>query len=168
MRGESTSSSEPDGLCDSDSTAGRAKDRRLQARVQHYQRYPVGGQEYHAYRVNPVQDKTRLAALNKAFELAQGNARQLIALGEGLYQLREVSGFGSAWDECEELLQQTSPFPCVRIDASPVIQGLQNICRGPSNRRPPLPWRYIRPGAICARRGSCRYCPRSGISLSDR
>lgn len=112
-----------DGACDSDSTAGRAEDRRLrqenelrrlQARVQHYQRYPVGGQEYHAYRVNRVQDNARPAALDKAFDLARGNALELIALGEALYRLRELRGYGLAWDEYRQLLQtlleQTIPY----------------------------------------------------------
>ncbi len=103
------------GPCDSDSEAGRAEDRRLRrenelqrlwAHVQSYERFPAGGQEYLPYRVKMVEEANMLTALSSVFDVANVNARELIALGRGLRELTDVPDFNRAWVEYTRLVRR--------------------------------------------------------------
>lgn len=111
------------GVCDADSEAGLAEDRRLRrenelrrlwSRVQFYDSYPACGQEYLPYRVKMVEKTSMPSALDSAFDMAKVNAQELLALGQDLRQLRDLPNFDKVWIEytrlAHRLLAQTIPM----------------------------------------------------------
>ncbi len=103
------------GPCASDSEAGRSEDRhlrhenelrRLWARIQSYGRFSAGGPEYLPYRLNEVNKARMLSALASAFDVANVNARELIALGRELRELSDVTDFNRVWFEYTRLVRR--------------------------------------------------------------
>ena len=111
------------GICDADSEAGLAEDRRLRlenelqrlwASVQFFDSFPTPGQEYLPYRVNMVEKARMAGALANAFDMARVNAQELLALGQDLRQLSDLADFDKVWVEytrlVHRLLAQTIPM----------------------------------------------------------
>ena len=104
------------GICDQDSEAGRAADLRLRQRnelqrllvrvVAYEQPQLVGGREYLAYRRPQIKAKDRVYALERAFDVADVNARELVALGQEIFDLRNTPGFDEVWEEYTLLVQR--------------------------------------------------------------
>ena len=104
------------GICDLDSEAGRAADlhfrqrnelQRLLVRVVAYERpHLVGGREYLAYRRPQIKAKDRAYAVERAFDVADVNARELVALGQEIFDLADTPGFDEVWEEYTLLVQR--------------------------------------------------------------
>ncbi len=105
-----------DGRCGEDSAPGRMADakhrrnnelKRLMTRVTHYdQPHLVGGWEYLPYRLPKINKAKRSSALEKAFNVAEANARELITLGQEIRELRDSPEFPEVWAAYAQLLER--------------------------------------------------------------
>ncbi len=104
------------GGCDQDSAQGRATDlgyrrqnelQRLLVRVVSYERpHLLGGREYRPYRLAEIKAQSFLQALERALDIADVNARELIDLGGEVQTLAGANGFDELWEEYVLLVQR--------------------------------------------------------------
>ncbi len=105
-----------DGRCGEDSAQGRVADanhrrdnelKRLMIRVTHYdQPHLVGGWEYLPYRLPRINLAKRSSAFENAFNVAETNAHELIALGHEIRELRDRPRFPEVWAAFARLLER--------------------------------------------------------------
>jgi hypothetical protein len=104
------------GDCDSDSAPGRAADldyrrqnelQRLLVRVVSYERpHLLGGRETRPYRLAEVKARDFPEARDRALDIADVNARELIDLGRAVQDLAGADGFDEVWEEYILLVQR--------------------------------------------------------------
>lgn len=104
------------GLCDQDSDEGRAEDRLLRRQNEvrrllvgvlvYEQPHLVGGREYRPYRLAEVKSRSSAGAVEKALDIADVNARELIDLGNEVRSLAGAPGFDELWEEYVSLVQR--------------------------------------------------------------
>lgn len=103
------------GDCDVSSGIGKKTDsqyrrhnelKRLLVRVVAYEQPAlVGGREYLAYRLPEIKSHKLSDGLEKALDIADVNARELLELGSNIYDLRGNPGFYEVWEEYVLLIQ---------------------------------------------------------------